>query len=72
MADEIDLANELIDNEVSRALNEIRKQTAQGGKGSKFCIECEDDMPKERQKLGFMRCVPCAEENERKRSLYAD
>jgi RNA polymerase-binding transcription factor DksA len=71
MPDEVDLANDLIDNEVSRALSKIRQGAVQS-KGSEFCMECGDDMPKERQKLGFMFCVPCASETERRKSLYAD
>lgn len=72
MADEIDLANDLIDNEVSRALSRIRQQSSQAASGAEFCVECGEDMPKERQQLGFKLCVPCAEESERRRSLYAD
>jgi hypothetical protein len=73
MPDEVDLANDLIDSEVARALSKLR-QGAEGevAKGSEFCLECGDDMPKERQKLGFKFCVPCASESERRRSLYTD
>ena len=71
MADDIDLANDLIDNEVSRALSRIRGQTSDS-KGSEHCLECGDDMPKERQALGFKFCVPCAVEAERRKSLYVD
>lgn len=72
MADEIDLANDLRDSEVARALSRIRQSSAQPSVGTKFCIECEDEMPEARQKLGFKFCVPCAEERERRKSLYAD
>lgn len=72
MADEIDLANDLIDSEVSRALSRIRKSAALQAVGTKLCIECEDEMPEARRKLGFKFCVPCAEERERRKSLYAD
>lgn len=71
MADEIDAANDLIDSEVSRALSKIR-QNASFAVGSEYCVECGEDMPKERQKLGFKFCVPCASETERRKSLYAD
>lgn len=71
MADEIDLANDLIDSEVARALSKIR-QSASLEAGPDTCMECGDDMPKERQKLGFKLCVPCASETERRKSLYAD
>ncbi len=72
MADEIDLANDLIDNEVSRALKKLREQAAINAEGAKFCIECDEPMPKARQSLGFKLCKPCAEENERRKSLFAD
>lgn len=72
MADEIDLANDLIDSEVSRALNKLRQNASQDADGSKFCVECGERIPDGRKKLGFKLCVPCAEEAERKRALFAD
>ena len=72
MADEIDVANDLIDSEVSRALHKIRQNAGKTAKGADFCFECGDKMPAERQKLGFTFCVPCASESERRKSLYAD
>lgn len=71
MADDIDLANDLIDNEVSRALSKLRQNTPLTI-GSKVCLECGDDMLEGRRKLGFNLCVPCAGEAERRKSLYAD
>ena len=72
MADEIDLANDLIDREVSIALNKLKKMTSDKSKGAKYCIECSDNIPKIRQKLGYKLCVPCAEEAERRKSLFAE
>lgn len=73
MADVIDLANDLIDNEVDRALNKIRQNTSQKAtSGSKVCIECGEKIPDARRKLGFKLCVPCAEEEERRKSLFAN
>jgi RNA polymerase-binding transcription factor DksA len=71
MADEIDLANDLIDSEVSRALRRMRKSKEEAI-GTEFCVECGEGIPKERQELGFKLCVPCAEESERRRALFAD
>jgi RNA polymerase-binding transcription factor DksA len=34
-------------------------------------VECGDDIPLGRMKLGFKLCVPCAEEIERKKHLFA-
>ena len=72
MADDIDVANDLIASEVSRALSKIRQHSSQAVEGPKFCVECDDAMPIERQKLGFKFCVPCASELERRKSLFAD
>lgn len=72
MADEIDVANDLMDSEISRALTKIRQNNSVETKGSRVCLECGDNMPKERQKLGFKLCVPCASEAERRRSLFTD
>jgi RNA polymerase-binding transcription factor DksA len=72
MADVVDIANNMIDHEVKRALEKLRSSDNQGAKGSKFCIECGNDIPLGRQKLGFKLCVPCAEERERRKSLFAE
>lgn len=72
MADDIDLANDLIANEVSRALNKFRKNSSANKPGSKACVECGELIPDARQKLGFSLCVPCAEEDERRRALFVD
>lgn len=71
MADEIDIANDMINNEVSRALSKIRESIAGNGTGAKHCVECGDDIPLGRQKLGFKLCVPCAEEIERRKQLFS-
>ena len=72
MADEIDLANDLIDGEVSRALSKMRANAAKKSTSSKVCLACGEEIPKERQKLGYSLCVPCASEGERRRSLFID
>jgi len=73
MPDEVDLANDLIDSEVSRALSKLRQNASTAEEnGSDVCLECGEEMLKERKKLGFKLCVPCANETERRKSLYAD
>ena len=72
MADDIDLANDLIDTEVSRALSKLRQGANVTAEGSKICVECGDDMPLGRTKLGFRLCLPCAEDAERKKTLYVE
>ena len=70
MADEADIANDFIANEVRRALNKVPQNT--GGKlGPKRCSECDDVMPDARRNLGFQICVPCASESERRKALYS-
>ena len=71
MADEADIANDYINNEVSRALQRLR-QSSGGKPGSKICAECGDSIPEARRKLGFKLCVQCAEESERRNSLFAN
>ena len=73
MADDADMANDYIDNEVSRALGKLRQQNGPAsGAASAFCKDCEEKIPDERRKLGFQFCVECAEERERRKSLFAD
>ena len=56
MADEIDVANALVEGAVDRALRQIRMQTSmQQASGVKACVECGDDIPVERQKFGFFK-----------------
>ena len=72
MADEVDIANAFIDNEVSRALSRVRKKNAVTTPGAKFCKSCGESIPKERRHLGFQLCIECAEAHERKQSLFSD
>lgn len=72
MADPIDIANDLIDNELAQALRKVRQNAGQDKKGTKFCVECGEDMPPARRELGFKFCVPCAAERERRQALFAN
>lgn len=72
MADEIDLANDLIDIELGRALNKLRQQNDHPIQGATFCHECMEELPLARKSLGFKLCVPCAEDAERRKSLFAE
>lgn len=72
MADDIDRANALIDIELDMALGKMRQNAMNSQEGAEFCSECGDKMLAERRKLGFKLCVPCAQESERKKSLYAE
>lgn len=60
----------LIDSEVSRALGRIKQTVVKIG--AKTCKECEEKIPEARCKLGFNLCVACAEELERRKSLFAE
>ncbi len=71
MADDIDLANEMMDREILSALSKMRQSSGNGKEGAEYCVECDDKMPTERRKLGFSICVSCAEESERKKSQFA-
>jgi phage/conjugal plasmid C-4 type zinc finger TraR family protein len=71
MADDADIANDYIANEVSRALGKIRQQDGEKI-GAKICKDCGEKIPEARRKLGFQLCVECAEETERRKSMFAD
>lgn len=70
MADEADMANDYIDNEVLRALR--TRQNSSQKPGSKNCKSCGESIPDARRQMGFQFCIECAEETERRKSLFAD
>ena len=74
MADSIDLANDLIDKEVSFALkmNKVKQQAAAKLADTEFCGECGDTVPAARREMGFHLCITCASDAERRQSQYAD
>ncbi|EKD54355.1 MAG: hypothetical protein ACD_60C00090G0004 [uncultured bacterium] len=71
MADEADMANDLIASEVSSALNRLRLTTS-GKMGPKNCALCEEAIPLVRRQLGFKFCIECAVETERRKLLFVD
>ena len=70
MADEADIANDLIANEVLSALSKMRRDAATKP-GPKECMKCGEAIPTARRKLGFKFCVDCAFDIERRQSLFA-
>ena len=72
MADEIDLANEMMAREINHALRKMQQNAGNSQEGAEFCSECGDKMIVERKKMGFKICKPCAEVSERRKSQYAD
>jgi RNA polymerase-binding transcription factor DksA len=71
MADEADVANDYINNQISQALDSIRQNMTKKP-GTKTCTECGEAIPEARRLLGFRLCIQCAEETERRKSLFAD
>lgn len=71
MADEVDVANDQLNSELSRVINKIR-QNAGNGIGAKTCNDCGEDIPNARRELGFRYCIACAESRERRLSQFAD
>lgn len=60
MADIIDQANDHAELMLSRQLKNAQKFNAPSRKN---CIDCDDDIPLERQKLGaVLRCIDCQQE----------
>jgi RNA polymerase-binding transcription factor DksA len=72
MADDVDLATKLVETELTYALDKLRQNASVPIEGTKECTECGEKIPEPRRKLGFNLCVPCAEEAERRRSLFTD
>lgn len=73
MADEADLANDLMNIELRHALDKLRQMQSQRPKeGPKECVECGDDIQDARRALGYNLCINCAKQSERTKSLYAD
>ena len=70
MADEVDMANELIAREVTTVLGRLR-QNSTSGIGPETCDECGEDIPDERRKHGFRLCVRCAQASERRNAQFA-
>jgi RNA polymerase-binding transcription factor DksA len=70
MADDADIANDFNELLVSLTLGQRRLATNVKS-GPKACAACDDKIPIARRKLGFKLCVQCAEETERRNSLYA-
>ncbi len=70
MADDADIAYDFINRELADALNR-RQRAAELAQGTKICVECGDDMPEVRQKLGLKLCKPCAEEAEKRNAQFA-
>lgn len=69
MADVADVANDLIDNEVASRLR--LRETGPVKMGPKTCVACDESIPQARRELGFSLCLPCAEEAERRKALFA-
>lgn len=74
MADSIDLANDLIDKEVSFALklNKMKQQSSAQTVDNEFCAECGDQIPDARREMGFALCITCASDAEKRKAQYAD
>lgn len=70
MADDADIASSYIDKAVADALSKMQ-QNGVPKAGAKFCVECDEKIPDARRKLGFQLCIECAEESERRGSLFA-
>ncbi len=72
MADEADIANAYITNAIEAALGSRQQKANQVSVITKECKECGEEIPLARRQLGFQFCISCAEETERRKSLFAD
>jgi RNA polymerase-binding transcription factor DksA len=71
MADEIDVAERLRENELQLALAKHQQNTAMNRKGALFCEECQERMPETRKNAGYRLCIECAKDKERMDALFA-
>lgn len=71
MADAVDYANEVAENEIAWAVRShlmAQKQLPI----HKNCVECGEDLPEIRQQMRVKHCIDCATDLEKKRAQYAD
>jgi len=71
MADEIDIAERLRENELQLALAKHQKNAGMRKRGSEFCEDCGDQMLEARKMSGYSLCIECAKDRERMESLFA-
>ena len=66
--DDIDFANETMEQVQADALNAWRRKQV-SGPGSSVCIDCEEDIPEARRKAqpSCVRCIDCQDEFEKQR-----
>jgi len=71
-ADELDLTQLHIDNQINAAVSKIREQATEG-QGRKACIECGAEIPPARLKHipNAQRCATCQESQERHEQMFA-
>lgn len=72
MADEADIANAYITNAIEAALGQRQNKPSPVSVITKECKDCGEEIPLARRQLGFQLCITCAEETERRKSLFAD
>lgn len=77
-ADPLDVANDvaqlLADTGLHNVRNKNRAEQVQNEDGTwpiTECVDCGDDMPEGRLKLGRIRCISCQERLEKSRNGYA-
>lgn len=68
MADEIDIANDLVMREMESRIAAAR-QTDRVGEPE--CEECGEPVPEVRRQLGKSTCIECATTAERRAKLFA-
>ncbi len=76
-ADPLDKATELAEmfnrNGLAEVQRRVKAEQIQNEDGSwpiTECVDCDIDIPKDRQALGRVRCVDCQETKEKKQRAY--
>lgn len=61
MADEVDFADQIIEDNVNRAVGNIKSKVHTVRESEEFCIDCDEPIPEQRRIAvkGCERCADC-------------
>lgn len=69
MADEVDIANDLVMRDIEARIAATRNQPTE--RGAAECEECGEPVPEVRRNMGKSICFDCADLAERRSKLFA-
>lgn len=68
MADEIDIANQAIEEGINRSIYQVQQKANSAMASKKYCIDCDAEIPEARRLTvkGCQRCAVCQSKHETK------